>query len=214
MFVLGLGCSEDGVTFIRWSALVRSAVGKSADAEVRCDRSLGRTLHTVARRTCALPPRRDSLFVAGIVDDVRSALDHGPVHLAGHSYGGAVVSMVADILRADPNVHRLRCATFGAIYTPSVDEVDLVHYMLRRDVALLCNHVPLDSREADDVGVGARSIYWLDHDEPGGGIPLRVDIHQSYKPMVAAFFRELPRDVRAWTPRKTNNGIHHRQKRV
>ena len=96
---------------------------------------------------------RTSPIVEHVVDVVRRKLEQGKVvHLMGHSYGGAVVSMAATVIWELNPQAALEVNTYGSVYTPSEfpggNGATKVHHMLFMNdrVALACNglrpHLP------------------------------------------------------------------------
>ena len=149
--VIGLGCST-----IKKDEIAQYELEKGKyfgmKCQVFCNKSLGKTLVDIAKTYCHIVPSKKDKFVLSIVDVVKTYVNEGvKVHLFGYSYGGSVVSRVAEILDASPlkNVHMYTC---GSIYVPKPEltrNVDLTHYMFVNDVALKCNG--LKNKEAHVV---------------------------------------------------------------
>ena len=145
--VYGLGCEtiDDNLEFI--SKYLKALT--NIPIEVMCDKSeIISVGATIAATYCKITPWKLDKFVKEVYKVVKKNIDNGyNVILIGHSYGGSVVSRVAEIFNDDePTITRsnLEVATMGSIYIPkanNVKNIKIKHYMYTYDVALKCNGV-------------------------------------------------------------------------
>lgn len=143
IFVLGLGCSE-----IKELDKIEDAlkIHYKTPCVVMCNRSIGKTLRNIGKTVCYLPPSKKSRFVNEVFNELmKYAKNDYMVTVVGHSYGGSVVSRVAEIL-TDKGITRnnIRMITTGSIYVPKPNltrNVNIRHIMFENDVALRCNHL-------------------------------------------------------------------------
>lgn len=140
IFVLGLGCNETEQIRVSLQKYFRTP------CIVMCNKSLGKTIVNIGKTVCYLPPSKKSKFVHEVFYEV---LEHANrdynVTVVGHSYGGSVVSRVAEIL-TDKGITKtnIRMITTGSIYVPKPNltkNANIRHLMFKNDVALRCNHL-------------------------------------------------------------------------
>ena len=151
IIVLGLGChvnSEKG--FVARDQ--RESESTLVDVTHMCNFSLINTLRTIANvYTCSVLPKTNSTYVQLVKSTVMSKLENKQykgVYLIGHSYGGAVVCKVAELLNNEAisnfYLDRLRVATMGSIHisrSALTSNVNIIHYMHTHDVSIKCNKI-------------------------------------------------------------------------
>ncbi len=143
VFVLGLGCHASTE---EWCTKTKNKL-KTKDFTCICNPSLSVTLSQLTsicmfRKSMS----KTTPIVREVVDIVCQKLALGKsVHLMGHSYGGAVVSMAAiQIWEMDPSAS-LQLSTYGSVYTPfdfpgDKGDTNVFHTLFENDnVALSCN---------------------------------------------------------------------------
>ncbi len=151
--VVGLGCSK-----IKKDTLAQYEIenGKLVGMKclMLCNKSLRKTLTDIAKTYCHMVPSKKDKFVVRVLDIVKHYANEGVnVHLFGYSYGGSIVSRVAELLDTNPlkNIHLYTC---GSIYVSKPEltkNVDLTHYMFVNDVALKCNGLDRKEKKEDYV---------------------------------------------------------------
>ena len=140
ILVVGLGCNSLSEEDIR-----NIAKSIPLDTEVMCNMSTGNTMTSIVQSVCYLKPSFKNEFIQSVYKKTKEYLAKGiKVSLVGHSYGGCVVSRIAELIVIEsPWLSRnLAITTFGSIYIPDqkdVKDINLVHYMYHHDVALKCN---------------------------------------------------------------------------
>ncbi len=109
--------------------------------KILCNKSLANTVFTIGKTVCAIPPSTKSKFVAETYQVTKDLLAKDyDVILVGHSYGGSVVSRVAEILKSPES--KLHMFTLGSIYVPEPSQTpyaNITHIMFKGDVAMKCN---------------------------------------------------------------------------
>jgi hypothetical protein len=159
--IVGLGCSSmEKVELERYEAYLANKV--SMLCRVYCNRSLVKTLYDVSKTCTSFIPSKKHKFVQHVLNEVKQYIDQGyNVFLVGHSYGGSVVSRIAEILHKDMQgfsyIHRLNVITLGSIYVPrpeKTQDVNIKHYMFENDVALKCNKL-------GKKGIKDKHVIWL-----------------------------------------------------
>lgn len=153
MQVIGLGCSSvDQHVIASYEQYLANKVGMSCI--VYCNQSLTKTLYDVAKTCTHFIPSKKHKFVVKIFNNVKKYLEEGyDVYLLGHSYGGSVVSRIAELMRNSTHTN-LHIITFGSIYVPKPERitgVDLKHYMFVNDVALKCNKLGKNDKREEHV---------------------------------------------------------------
>lgn len=146
--VVGLGCSVDKQQVDMFQAHLAYDVGMPC--RVYCNQSLIKTLYDVSKTCIKFIPSKKNKFVQYVLNEVKQYIDRGyNVFLVGHSYGGSVVSRIAEILHREASqglsyIHRLHIITLGSIYVSHPQRtqgVNISHYMFVNDVALKCNNL-------------------------------------------------------------------------
>lgn len=142
IFVLGLGCSETNLTSIQMELQRFFRI----QCVVMCNKSIQKTLRNIGKTVCYLPPSKKSAFVNEVFYEVINYANRDyNVIVVGHSYGGSVVSRVAELF-TDRRITRknVQMITTGSIYVPKpllTRSVNIRHIMFTNDVALRCNHL-------------------------------------------------------------------------
>jgi hypothetical protein len=160
--VVGLGCSSvDKQQLDMDEAYLAYNVGMSC--RIYCNQSIVKTLYDVSKTCIKFIPSKKNKFVQYVFNEVKQYIDKGyNVFLVGHSYGGSVVSRIAEILHREVSqgsiyVNRLNAITLGSIYVPRPERthgVNIYHYMFENDVALKCN-------ELGKKGIKESHVTWL-----------------------------------------------------
>ena len=143
--VYGLGCgsSDDNLQLISNNLSIISHI----PIEVMCDKSEVLSVGaTIVATYCKITPWKLDKFVKEVYKTVKKNIEDGfNIILIGHSYGGSVVSRVAEIFNNDEptkSLSNLEIATMGSIYIPkanNVKNVKIKHYMYTYDISLKCN---------------------------------------------------------------------------
>ena len=189
--MLGVGCHQRE-SQARLRTLEIQLSNNHLPVSVLCDPSSARPITKVAGAYMKVPWAANaspSAFEVEVANMVRVMLQSGiNVALAGHSYGGLVVSKVAGMLwraandgvdRRDPRhtPGRLDVATFGTIFIPppSVPSVPIEHYLFHGDIA----------RRFAKPNNADGSVVSLDPPYPG---MTAWEIHNSYEYLVIEHF--------------------------
>ena len=97
-------------------------------------------------------PKIDIQYVNTLYGKASGYLEQGhEVIVMGFSYGGSVVSRIAELFSRDPRFYKtnemiphLYMATFGSVYVPKTiqtNRVNITHYLFDKDIALTFNHI-------------------------------------------------------------------------
>jgi hypothetical protein len=170
IYIAGYGCESIGdannTKYEKWFKWhinqYFKAIGDFDTFEYMCNENKLSIAYDIFKTYCMLPPTKSD-FINSILEKIRhyiKAKSH--VILLGHSYGGLIASMVAQVLSRD-NLEIIRdnltIITFGSIFVPSNEEtnnINITHFMYKNDLALQCNHV----KENDE------RVIWLDKVNP------------------------------------------------
>lgn len=132
IFVEGLGCSEVN---LNKDEMFYKKKFRTQNIVVMCNKSLYKTVRNIGGTVCDAPPSKTNPFVIQVFRKVIEYMNNGYyINLVGYSYGGAVVSRVAQMI---PNNGQIKILTAGSIYAPNIPGV--THLMFKNDVALRCN---------------------------------------------------------------------------
>jgi len=163
IFVEGIGCKNDGLTDEQLENYCDSVVQevfsnaqdrRSVTYKVSCNtkfytQQVPNTIKTILRINL-----NDRLnYIMRLYTYIIDMLKTHNVVVMGFSYGGSVVSRLAELFTKDSlykdtsRIPGLYMATFGSIYVPKViktHKVNITHYLYERDVALICNKLDRD----------------------------------------------------------------------
>lgn len=108
-----------------------------------CNTSTLKTVTNISKQYCNYININDK-FIQYILNVAIYFMDKGfTVHLIGHSYGGSVVSRVAEIIDSRDVQKTISCTTMGSTYVPfkELQTINLEHYMYYNDIVLMmsCN---------------------------------------------------------------------------
>lgn len=147
MLVLGLGCSSQGSGLKRWQEYIEGKHG--VHAQLYCNQSLINTLTQIGKNYLGHVPRMKDAFPQYIYAEIKKYLQQNhSVILIGHSYGGAIVSRIAQFLSSKRlSTPALHLVTLGSIYVPPLSQTvgtNIKHHMFYRDVALKANKLKPD----------------------------------------------------------------------
>ena len=156
VMVLGLGCGWK--TKITTLPELSEKLTKESGVKtyVMCNTSTASIAKDIVKVSCGIRPSRTTPFVLSVPHNVEQLVNSGKhVQLIGHSFGGSVVSRVAENLFSKPNYLRnISFYTIGSIYTTGLKYVK--HILHVKDVALKCSGlVPGDKK------IGDASIRWI-----------------------------------------------------
>lgn len=99
--------------------------------------------------------------------------------MVGHSYGGGVVSAVAEQLPPEL-VDRVEVATFGSIYIPKQPKAKMVHYMFLGDVAMKTNGLKEPST-VSNIKDTLNNVLWIDNGSSKGSRKSLFGSEQEWK---------------------------------
>lgn len=155
IYVHGMGCSsdEDNPTNVHYhNFFVKKHNIKNI--EFYCNSSKSSAIKNVAKTICNIKPSKDDSFIKYIYNIVVDYLEQNKqVVLIGHSYGGSIVSRIAEILnRQHHNIilDNLYILTFGSIYIPTynrINKINIKHVLYDNDIANSCNGI--DTKNID-----------------------------------------------------------------
>jgi hypothetical protein len=169
-YIVGLGCDPN-------------AQKSTASFHYECNASLSSTLETIAKTVCYMKPNKKDKFIIKNAMQVGKLLDdNSQVLLLGHSYGGAVATVIADILNSHPAVHNLQVATFGSIFTidpATIPNIKIRQFMKLKDVALNCNKLQEPSFSDYTYEDTRQHITWIRNKYEKGW-----DNHNSYADII------------------------------
>ena len=160
IFVAGLGCQneeeqESDKQFIKGIVKPFLDDNEQNSFEYSCAKRLYRDqVVNVAKTLVGAKPSTKREYIESLFQKISTLMSHGKtVIVLGFSYGGSVVSRLAkiftrkNIVQGQGFIPNLYMATFGSIYVPPTREtfkVNIVHYLLERDIALTCNKLNFD----------------------------------------------------------------------
>jgi hypothetical protein len=138
------------------------------NAEAICSKKVSGTVKNIVKTVCHIRPSKDDAFVKVVFSRIKELLgEEKRVILVGHSYGGSVVSRVAEIVNSEKDMSlykKLFCMTLGSIYIPKKEKLDKIHknvfhVMFYGDVAVKCNKLNTPSID-DEEEIDAPYIRW------------------------------------------------------
>lgn len=184
MFVVGLGCTFDAAGMQNMKEQIEKKY--RVQTRIYCNQSLNNTMTQIGKNFLGRVPRMKDSFPQYIYAEIKRYLHQNyKVFVWGHSYGGSIVSRIAEFLSEHGlSTPALQLFTFGSIYVPLPSQtsgVNIKHYMFYRDVALKVNKL---NPERDTF------VHWMRSEEDNGkeikntifGSALEWDIHNSYSP--------------------------------
>jgi hypothetical protein len=177
IFIPGLGCSAvgDDMHFEQYGRYLMN-IYKYDQYHAICNSDMRNQVKNVAKRIFRIKPSLKNDFIQNVFAILRTYLKSGyRLVIIGHSYGGSVVSRIAEILLADSSISsaeksRVDMATFGSIYIPKIQmprEIRIAHYMDIHDIALKTIPFSPPTRNPSDYFNGkmyfdtASRIVWL-----------------------------------------------------
>ncbi len=163
IYILGMGClNEDAVRVAEYYR----KLNKNAIINVECNESLKTIFKNIIKTACYLKPSKNNDFVLRIFDKINKLLNaNKDVILMGHSYGGNVATILAELFNSHTNANKLKVATFGSIYITKpkkVTNIIIRQFMMLKDVALKCNKLkePKDMIE-DSYDDSKNYVTWI-----------------------------------------------------
>jgi hypothetical protein len=156
VLVLGLGCGWK--TKIKTLPELSQNLSKESGVQtfVMCNTSTVAIAKDIAKVSCGIRPSRHAPFVLSVQQKVEQLVKSGKhVRLIGHSFGGSVVSRVAENLFSKPECLRnISFYTVGSIYTTGLKYVQ--HVLHVKDVALKCSGLVPGEKK-----IGDACIRWI-----------------------------------------------------
>lgn len=138
VLVLGLGCGwKKKITSL--SELSRQLTEETGRRTyVMCNTSTVSVVRNIVKVSCGVRPSRTTPFVLAVEEKVKTLVDSGKrVKLIGHSFGGSIVSRVAENLFKTKYINSVDFYTIGSIYLTGLPNVH--HILHAKDVALKCS---------------------------------------------------------------------------
>ena len=156
VFIVGMGC-------------MKADLPNTGEIQYECNEVTKDILKNVARVVCYMKPNHKSVFIQDLYARVKADLQIGQqVLLVGHSWGGAAACTIAELLNNESanTLSYLRVVTMGSIYISPVEKtnnIDILHYMMKDDVALKCNKLnqPKGWKDNDDIRDNIKHIIWV-----------------------------------------------------
>lgn len=165
IFVAGLGCKYENLKEIHsyFTNFVRTKTELKPETkctiEVSCNNSYLSQLANVTKTVMSIKPSKKISYIQDLYKKIQDYLyGTGSVEtphtviVMGFSYGGSVVSRIAQLFSSTHDdlskIPDLYMATFGSIYIPKplhTIKVNLTHYLLENDVAMMCNKKSRDA---------------------------------------------------------------------
>lgn len=153
VLVLGLGCG--------WKSKIKTLPELSRNLTeesgvrtiVMCNTSTVSVARDIAKVSCGIRPSRNTPFVLSVQQEVERLVNSGKhVRLIGHSFGGSVVSRVAENLYSNPvYLRNISFYTVGSIYTTGLKYVQ--HVLHVKDVALKCSGLEPGMKKIGDAHI-------------------------------------------------------------
>ena len=148
-FVSGLGCDlrrNEEREIINWISNETNIPEEKV--KFRCHKSSS-ALKCIAKTYLTMIPLKDSKFVNKLVNEITEDINKSDIKsvvIFSHSFGGAMVNKVAEILNVSENINinKLNIATFGSIYLAPEENIynlNMFNYLSISDVAIKCNQV-------------------------------------------------------------------------
>jgi hypothetical protein len=144
-FILGLGCLKKNIDEYHndyYKDFFNPKLIKRESITVICS-GINAALYTIFKRLIYLPPTSDSKYLLEIqnriIDDLKN---NNKVIVYGHSYGGSILSTIAEnlnIINDNKDLYKnLQMYTSASIYIPkeSLNNVNIIHFIRNSDIAL------------------------------------------------------------------------------
>lgn len=146
-------------------------------------------IKNIAKVILKFNPSKNDLFVQEVLDEIKDYMKQDVrIILIGHSYGGAVVSRVAEhlnksIKKSTNSDNKLQVATFGSIYISEkrkVKNINILNYMFTKDVVLKINGLR-QPKQVNNINIDRNRVVWFNHNAK---YTSRWDIHNDYTDMI------------------------------
>jgi hypothetical protein len=154
IYVPGLGCSLTSKAELSKYAEDFAFI-MNTEVHIMCANKI---VSALAKGVCLMRPLLKDKFVVDVYNETTKYIKNDyTVFLIGHSYGGAVVTRVAELFSSDlviPNPNKLIITTIGSTYIPAkiIDNgINLFHYMFDNDIALKCNKLNFKKDKRSDL---------------------------------------------------------------
>jgi hypothetical protein len=193
-FIVGMGCNSSGGKRFMLSLEEQILdIDAFTDVSMLCNQSSLRTFFNIGKSMCSFHPAKTSEFVLSVVTLIKKDLEDPDTYvwLGGHSYGGAVVSRVAEHIQAtglpENALRRIHFQTFGAIYICPGDRVrdlQIHHIMKLGDVALKCLNIKPNPEIQTEHNDDDNNITY--YEKPVGRSAWQI--HNSYNFDIIRFF--------------------------
>jgi hypothetical protein len=191
VYVLGMGCGQDMDGVKEYQKDIEKY--NFEHVTLKCNESGSNVIKNIIKVAIKFNPSKYDPFVQEILEEIKIYMKKDVrIILIGHSYGGAVVSRVAEQLNASIKKSRnsntkLQVATFGSIYISEkkkVKNVNILNYMFTNDVVLKINglHQP---KKVNNINIDSNRVVWLNHHPY---YTSRWDIHNDYNKMIEEVF--------------------------
>lgn len=169
IYVFGIGCgfqSNDDITKIRDKDLAHYRKifnNNNIELEIFYNNSLIKMFCDAGSMICIKKePNNNADIVTKVYDFVSNKVDnYKNINVFGHSYGGSIVSRLAEKLNKDDNklndkhktiLDKIEMYTFGSIYIPKAEINRLSHFLFSVDVALKINDLkPTNKPQRKDI---------------------------------------------------------------
>jgi predicted lipase len=144
-FFSGLGCNLDPEQILYYTFL------KTIDNMkiiMECPKStMGVAVDVFKIQYDASVTREFEKYIYKKYNKIQRYLDQGyTVYLAGHSMGGCIVTILADLFHETKHVHKIKCMTAGSIYIKPLQNLEIQHYINKNDFVLQMFHETLPKK--------------------------------------------------------------------
>ena len=144
-FILGLGCLENNIDDYHddyYEGFFNPKLIKRESITVICS-GINAALYTIFKRLIYLPPTSDSKYLLEIQNKIINDLkNNNKVIVYGHSYGGSILSRIAEnlnVINDNKDLYKnLQMYTTASIYIPkeSLNNLNIIHFIRNSDIAL------------------------------------------------------------------------------
>ena len=138
-YIHGIGCHR----FVK-AEEQHAKVAKTKNVKILCNPSFYKSMYTVFKQFIGVHPdvHTDKYIQEVFMEIIAKSKVFKKVIVAGHSYGGGVVSAVAEACNKIPLVaENIYFYTFGSIYIPKTKNVHITHFLQKNDIAIRCNRI-------------------------------------------------------------------------